>query len=164
MQDLALLYTSPRLQDQCTLYKRYKSPTHRSKLKPLTPPMPELIIPESDATVRVRMIDTSGVMVVNAKPFIEPVQKGHELVSLPVAAFLIDHPPSGRKIMFDLGVRKDYWKLPAALQKRLGFVIPALRVDKDTTEILQEKGISLDRICKSIRSNFRHANILTLHL
>lgn len=110
--------------------------------------MADLNLPVSDATVRVRMVDTTGVMVVNAQSFIEPVQRGHEFLNLYVAAFLIEHPTSGRKVMFDLGVRKEFWRLPAALQKRLGFVIPALRVDKDTTEILQEKGIRLDEICE----------------
>ncbi|POR32500.1 Uncharacterized protein TPAR_07279 [Tolypocladium paradoxum] len=116
--------------------------------------MPELNVLVSNATVRVRMVDTSGVMVVNAKPFIEPVQKGHEFLNLYVAAFLLDHAASGRKVMFDLGIRKEYWKLPAALQKRLGFVIPALRVDKDTTEILQEKDIALDQISCVIWSHY----------
>lgn len=111
--------------------------------------MSGLHLPVSDAIVRIRVINTSGVMVVNAKSFIEPVQPGHEALNLPVAAFILDHAPSGRRIMFDLGVRKDYWKLPASLQKRLGFVIPALRVDEDTTEILRRKGVRLDEICRS---------------
>lgn len=109
--------------------------------------MASLGIPVSNATARVRMVDTTGVMLVKSAAFIQPVQKGHETLSLYVAAFLIDHPASGRKIMFDLGVRKDYWTLPALLQTRLGTFIPGLRVDKDTTEVLQEQGISLDEIC-----------------
>lgn len=109
--------------------------------------MTALKFPESSATVRVRMVDTTGVMVVNAQSFIEPLREGQDHLNLYVAAFLVEHPRLKRKVMFDLGVRKEYWKLPAALQKRLGFVIPALRVDKDTTEILQEKGIGLDEIC-----------------
>ena len=109
--------------------------------------MASLGVPMSNATARVRMVNTTGVMLVNSAPFIQPVQKGHQTLSLYVAAFLIDHVASGRKIMFDLGVRKDYWNLPASLQKRLGTVIPGLRVDKDTTDILQEQGIALDEIC-----------------
>ncbi|KAF1991025.1 hypothetical protein K402DRAFT_368804 [Aulographum hederae CBS 113979] len=116
--------------------------------------MAELGCPHSTSTVRLRMIDTTAVMVVNAKFFIEPVQKGHEQLNLYVAAFLIEHPPSGRKIMFDLGVRKDYWKLPAGLQKRLGFIIPGLRVDRDATEILEEKGVGLGDISSVIWSHY----------
>ncbi|KAL1910920.1 hypothetical protein Sste5344_003092 [Sporothrix stenoceras] len=108
--------------------------------------MTSLGVPISIATARVRMVDTTSVMLVKSAPFIQPVQKGHEILSLYIAAFLINHPPSGRKIMFDLGVRKDYWTLPASLQKRLGTVILGLRVDKDTTEVLQEQSISLDEI------------------
>lgn len=106
-------------------------------------------LPQSNNTVRVQMIDTTGVMVVNAKSFIAPVQPGHEWINIYVSAYLIQHPKTGKRVMFDLGVRKDYWNLPAALQKRLGAVIPSLRVDKDVTEILQEKGIALDEICES---------------
>nr|KAK5438363.1 hypothetical protein LTR18_008885 [Exophiala xenobiotica] len=110
--------------------------------------------PPSNSTVRVRMIDTTAVMVVNAKMFVEPVQKGHEWININVAAFLIEHPASGKKAMFDLGVRKDYWNLPASMQKRLGFVVPALRVDKDVTEILQGKGVELDQISSVIWSHY----------
>lgn len=110
--------------------------------------MEALNVPISDAVARVRMIDTTGVMVVNAESFIEPMQPGHDFLNLYVAVFLIEHAPSGTKVMFDLGVRKDFWELPAMLQKRLGHVIPALRVDKDTTEILQENGVDLGDICR----------------
>ena len=108
--------------------------------------MSSLTIPAADETVRVRMVDTTAAMVVNSKSFIEPVQEGHERLNLPVAAFLVEHRASGKKVMFDLGVRKDYWALPAMLQKRLGTVIPALRIDRDATEILQDNGIALDQI------------------
>lgn len=127
--------------------------------------MSPLTIPVAQQTVRVRMVDTTAAMVVNAKSFIEPVQKGHELLNLPVAAFLVEHHTSGKKVMFDLGVRKDYWHLPAGLQKRLSTLIPALRVDRDTTEILQDNGIQLDQICTvshtlySLLCHFEHVLI-----
>lgn len=37
---------------------------------------------------------------------------------------------------------------PAVIQKRLGDVIPSLKVDKDISEILQEKGVPVDSICE----------------
>ncbi|OAP57923.1 hypothetical protein AYL99_08661 [Fonsecaea erecta] len=114
----------------------------------------ELHIPASDATVRVCMVDTTAIMRVNAKSFIEPVQPGHEFINIYVAAFLVEHGASGKKVMFDLGVRKDYWNLPAVLQKRLGFVIPDLRVDKDATEVLEESGVTLDEISSVIWSHY----------
>ncbi len=50
--------------------------------------------------------------------------------------------------MFDLGVRKDYWNYAAILQKRIGSVIPSLRVEKGVSEILEEGGVGLDQICE----------------
>jgi len=102
--------------------------------------------PKSDNTVRVRMIDTTSVMTISSESFVEPVQPGHEVLNVTDVAFLVEHEPSGKKVMFDLGVRKDYWNLPAVIQKRLGAVIPSLKVDKDTSEILQENGIDLKLI------------------
>lgn len=105
--------------------------------------------PPSNATVRVQMIDTTAVLTVRAESFVKPVQEGHNLLNLTDVAFLIEHEGSGKRVMFDLGVRKDYWNLAAVLQKRLGSVIPSLRVEKDVPEILTEGGIGLDTICES---------------
>lgn len=113
-------------------------------------PSATICFPHSTSTVRVRLVDTSGVMVANTKSLLEPVQAGHEFLNIYVAAFLLEHVASGKKVMFDLGIRKDYWNLPAVIQTRMSQLIPALRVDRDTTEILQSSGVQLADICKSI--------------
>jgi hypothetical protein len=107
-----------------------------------------LSIPRSESTIRVRMIDTTAKMTVRAESFIEPVQQGHKFLNLTAVAFLLEHEPSGRKVMFDLGVRKDYWNYAAVLQKRIGTVIPSLRVDKGVPEILEENAVELGSICE----------------
>jgi hypothetical protein len=116
---------------------------------------PILDLPISEQTVRVRMIDPGAVMTVKAESFIKPVQKGHELLNLTCVAFLIEHEPSGKKVMFDLGVRKDYWNLAPVIQRRLGAAIPSLRVDGDKTPevLLQKNGISLESIGRWDSSN-----------
>jgi len=123
----------------------------------MSPPI--LDIPTSEYTVRVRMIDPGAVMTVKAELFIKPVQKGHELLNLTCVAFLIEHAPSGKKVMFDLGVRKDYWNLAPVIQKRLGAAIPSLRVDGDTPAVLQENGISLESIASVIWSHYHWDHI-----
>ncbi|EXJ62727.1 hypothetical protein A1O7_03165 [Cladophialophora yegresii CBS 114405] len=110
--------------------------------------------PRSPSTIRVRMIDTTARMTVRAESFVEPVQPGHEILNLSAVAFLLEHEPSGRKVMFDLGVRKDYWNYAAILQKRIGTVIPSLRVDKGVPEILEDKGIDLGSISSVIWSHY----------
>lgn len=92
------------------------------------------------------MIDTTVLMTIKAESFVEPVLPGHELINVTEVAFLVENESLGKRVLFDAGVRKDYWNLPAVIQKRLGDVIPSLRVDKDMTEILREADISLDSI------------------
>ncbi|KAJ9647473.1 hypothetical protein H2204_000102 [Knufia peltigerae] len=110
--------------------------------------------PASQHTVRVRLINTTAVMTIKAELFIRPVQKGQESLNVTSAAFLIEHEASNRKIMFDLGVRKDYWNLSPAVQKRLGTVITSLKVDTDTPTILQDNGIGLDSISSVVFSHY----------
>jgi hypothetical protein len=96
----------------------------------------------------VRLIDTTARMTVRAESFVSPVQPGHEFLNLTAVAFFIEHEASGRKVMFDLGVREDYWNYAAVLQKRIGTVIPSLRVDKAVSETLGAGGVGLGEICK----------------
>ncbi|EHY57538.1 Gamma-lactamase MBL1 [Exophiala dermatitidis] len=115
---------------------------------------PTIDFPSSNNTVDVRLVDTTAVLTARAESFIEPVQEGHEVLNITCAAFLLHHESSGKRIMFDLGVRKDYWNLSATIQKRLGDVIPSLKVDRDTTEVLTEKGVPLDSISSVIWSHY----------
>lgn len=109
--------------------------------------------PPSQNTVTVRMLDTTAVMKLSAEAFLDPVMPGHEYMSVVDVAFLIENPRQNKKAMFDLGVRKDYWNMPPAVAKRVETVIPGIRVDKDVTEILVEKGVRLDEIDNVIWSH-----------
>ena len=113
-----------------------------------------LELPKSNHTVRVRVVDTTSIMTIKSELFIDPVQPGHELINVTDIAFLIEHEPSGKKVMFDLGCRKDYWNLPPVISNRLGNVIPSLKVKQDVSEILEEKGIALDAISSIIWSHY----------
>jgi hypothetical protein len=121
----------------------------------------QLEVPQSNATVRVHLIDTTTVMTIKSESFIKPVVKGHETISAPDVAFLIEHP-SGKRVLFDLGCRKDYWNLPDVIKARLGDVIPSLRVDKDVSEILVENEVELESICSySLKTSIHLTNVLT---
>jgi hypothetical protein len=77
--------------------------------------LPALNIPPSNATIKVSVID-SGTRV-GALPsgiFFEPEIKGHELLYAPSYSFLLEHEPSGSKLVFDLGVSKDWMNTPPA--------------------------------------------------
>lgn len=94
------------------------------------------------------MIDTMATVTAKAECFLKPTLPGHELLSITVACFLIENERLGKKAMFDLGVRKDFWNAPPAVARRLEAAIPGVKVDQDVTEILQDQGISLESIGK----------------
>ena len=113
---------------------------YQKGLQGLNPP------PLSNNTVRVRMIDTSSIMSLDASSFVDPVMPGHEVMSVVTVAFLIENERLGKKAMFDLGTRKDYWNCPPFTLKRIEQAIPGIRIDKGVTEILVEKGVGLNEI------------------
>lgn len=105
--------------------------------------------PPSQNCVRVRMVDTTSVMSLHAEGFVYPVMPGHEIMSVTTMAFLIENDRLGKKAMFDLGTRKDYWNSPPMTLRRIEDAIPGVRIEKDVTEILQEKGMDLSEISKT---------------
>lgn len=96
------------------------------------------------------MLDTTSVMSLDASSFVKPVMPGHETMSVITVAFLIENERLGKKAMFDLGTRKDYWNCPPFTLARIEAAIPGVRVDKDVTEILEENGIKLAEIGRLI--------------
>jgi hypothetical protein len=88
-------------------------------------------------------------MSLDASSFVKPVMPGHETMSVTTVAFLIENGRLSKKAMFDLGTRKDYWNSPPFTLTRIEAAIPGVRVDKDVTEILKEKGVKLGEIGKS---------------
>ncbi|KAL1894029.1 hypothetical protein Sste5346_006171 [Sporothrix stenoceras] len=120
--------------------------------------------PRSKNTVRVRMLDTTSVMSLHAFSFVDPVMPGHELMSVTTMAFLIENERLGKKAMFDLGTRKDYWNSPPMTLRRIQDAIPGVRIDKDVTEILQEKDIPLKEIDDIIWSHSHWDHMGSPHL
>ncbi|KEF52376.1 uncharacterized protein A1O9_11617 [Exophiala aquamarina CBS 119918] len=123
--------------------------------------MPDkLTVPPSENTVRVRMIDSTARFTLQAESFFEPSQRGLQCYEVPDVAFLIDHEPSGRAVMFDLGVRKDYWNLPKVMLHRLSTdIISNVKIDSDVPDILLENGIMLEKISAVIWSHYHWDHI-----
>lgn len=119
-------------------------------------------IPKSDNCVRVRMVDAECHMALASQHFFQPTPPGHEILYSTDVAFLIENPRLGKKAMFDLGTRKDWWKQPPMITKRLGTFLRYIKVDRDVTEILEEGGIKLESISMTMplrsKNDFRVAN------
>ena len=109
---------------------------------PAATPPPILNIPESEAIVHVRVINsTSRIRGIPASVFFEPEIKGFEVLDCPAYSFLIEHPPSGRKVLWDLGVRKDWENFAPRIRKRIRDGGWQVTVEKGVAEILEEGGL-----------------------
>lgn len=85
-------------------------------------------------------------MTLHAQPFIHPVLPGHAAVNMTNVAFLVENEHLGKKAMFDLGTKKDFWNLTPRLQDRFDSFLWGMRVDKNVKDILEEKNVSPESI------------------
>lgn len=73
--------------------------------------LPNLKIPSSNNTCTVRVIDSTASGKGPAKLILSPHIPGHDNLEFPCFSFLISHEAKGKNILFDIGIRKDYWNL-----------------------------------------------------
>ena len=109
----------------------------------ISKPPPSLNIPDSKSVVNVHIINsTSRMKGIPYSLFMTPSYKGLDTLDAPAFSFLIEHQSSGRKLLFDLGVRKDWENMPSTIVKRIedgGFTVT---VEKGIVEILQAGGVA----------------------
>ncbi|KAJ5710478.1 hypothetical protein N7488_004634 [Penicillium malachiteum] len=80
-------------------------------------------------------------MRLSCSDLLEPNIPQHQNLHVPSFSFLIEHPGLGQKILFDLGLRKNFASHPPAVQKFLDESHWELHVEKDITEILKESQV-----------------------
>ncbi|KAH8821884.1 beta-lactamase-like protein [Xylogone sp. PMI_703] len=102
-------------------------------------PAPEFRIP-AGASIKVSIINTTGAMEVPLGSFMSPVMPGHEILRGPAFSFLIEHT-TGRKLLFDLGCRKDWRNLPPKVLDLVTQPHWKIEVEKSVVDILQENGV-----------------------
>lgn len=107
----------------------------------MSPAPPDLKIPSSSTTVKVRIIDTTtSIDGIKLGPFVQPEIKGHEVLKCPAFSFLIEHA-SGRKLLFDLGVRKDYENMAPRIVDRMKNGGWKVTVKQGVREQLEANGV-----------------------
>lgn len=109
---------------------------------------PDLDVPPSRNTVRVRAIDTTTRMVCSADAFVEPVIKGHEALNFKTLCFLIEREgPSGTEhVLFDAGSRKDFLNGSPKTQAMIDVCIAGHEVEFGVEEILVASGLELSKL------------------
>jgi len=103
---------------------------------------PPLNIPESNSTVVVHVMNsTTRIQGIPSNFFFEPEIKGFDTLDPTAFSFLIEHPASSRKLLWDLGVRKDWQDLAPGIAKAIKDRGWKVTVEKGVAEILEEGGV-----------------------
>jgi hypothetical protein len=103
-------------------------------------------IPPSSSTVNVSIIDVCTISNVPVDALYTPPIPGLKyLAPAPSFCFLIEHA-SGKKVLYDLGIRKDWENLSPRIVERFKKVGHRPQVKKNVSEVLDEGGTGKDRI------------------
>ncbi|KAG8779168.1 hypothetical protein FRC12_024602 [Ceratobasidium sp. 428] len=117
--------------------------------------LPSWNIPPSDVTVKVSVIDTTTrVHGLPTSLFFVPLIGGNDTIHCPVYSFLIEHEPSGKKLVFDLGVSKTWRDGPPVISKKIIENHWQVDVEKSVSEILTEHNVPLEQINSVIWSHY----------
>lgn len=106
---------------------------------------PDAHIPPGE-TITVKLINpvTFGPSII--KRFMEPAVPGLDTFQeVPSLCFYLEHP-SGRKLVWDLGIRKDYLNYAPKVSEYIPSTGYTFDVTKNVADILQEGGVPLDEI------------------
>lgn len=150
-----------------TFYKRHpfklnsfyisKTTTLNDRTTMAPKPPPRLNIPPGSTAVTVSAIDSTLWLVgVPTEYFYNPPIPSFGRVRSGCWSLLIEHP-SGRKLLYDLGMRKDWEKLPpgCGLKEYMSQgTLQSLSAEKNVSEILSEGGMELEGIEGVVWSHF----------
>jgi hypothetical protein len=115
-----------------------------SEIPAATQGLPPFDIPASsddNGIVTVRVIDTTTRIIMEIGQMLQPKVPGHDNFCSPSYSFLVEHGPSGRKVLFDLGVQKDWENLDPEVVDMIKEFGWSVEVEKDVAEILEEHGV-----------------------
>lgn len=107
---------------------------------------PNLNIPKGSVCVQVKLIDICSISNVGTKSLFTPTVPAFDKISsAPSWIFLLEHP-SGKKVLFDLGIRRDWDNLHSVVAERLQLGTHTIEVKKDIDKYLDECGVGKENI------------------
>lgn len=98
-------------------------------------------VPPGDVAISVKLINpvNFGPAIINR--FMEPAVPGVDKKKPgPVLTFLLEHP-TGKRIVFDLGIRKDYQNYAPTIANYIPTTNYDIQVTHNVIDILEENGI-----------------------
>jgi glyoxylase-like metal-dependent hydrolase (beta-lactamase superfamily II) len=112
-----------------------------------------LTIPNSDVTVKVSIIDSTTRIGIPFALLLSPAVDGLPTYECPAYSFLIEHTSSKSKLLFDLGVRKDWENYAPSLVKRIKDGEWKCEVEENVADILVKHGVDLASITAIVWSH-----------
>lgn len=107
---------------------------------------PHIDIPLASNTVKVHLINPVNFGPAQIHRFMAPPVPGLETFKTsPSHSFFVEHS-SGRKLVFDLGIRKDYQNYSKKIAEYLPTTKYDIQVTQNVADILQEHGTELSDI------------------
>lgn len=102
---------------------------------------PFVEVPPGQEAISVKLINAVNFGPAIIKRFMEPAVPGVEKKKpSPVLTFLLEHS-SGKKLVFDLGIRKDYQNYAPVVANYIPTTNYDIQVTKNVVDILEEGGI-----------------------
>ncbi|KAL4912855.1 beta-lactamase-like protein [Aspergillus aurantiobrunneus] len=102
--------------------------------------------PPPGDTVSIRILNSGTYISIACDVLLNPaISKFDALHRIPCLVFLVEHP-SGRKLLFDLGSRKDWQNLAPAVAKSVKELHLSVEVEKSALEVLEEGGVRGEEI------------------
>lgn len=112
----------------------------------MSPTKMSIAIPASDVTMTVKLVNLVNFGPAILQRFMEPKVPGLDTFKTsPSLCFYLEHP-SGRKLVFDLGIRKDYMNYSPFIAKYLPTTKYDIQVEKNLVDILEEHNIATKEI------------------
>ncbi|KAL4945771.1 hypothetical protein BDV06DRAFT_219015 [Aspergillus oleicola] len=97
----------------------------------------------SGAPITVKLINSVNFGPSHLQRFMAPPVPGVETIPRnPAFSFLLEHD-SGRKLVFDLGIRKDYQNYSRKIAQYIPTTGYTIEVDKNVADILLDRGVDL---------------------
>ena len=124
---------------------RYPGESEVGQQIPKMADLPDFNVPSGQA-ITVKIINTANFGPANLNRFMAPPIPGMEtLPGSPSFSFLMEHH-SGRKLVFDLGIRKDYQNYAPKIANYIPTTNYTIDVTKNVIDVLEESGIKGEEI------------------
>lgn len=103
-------------------------------------------LPSGEVAVKVSLINPVNFGPAILERFMAPPVPGLETFKTsPSLTFLLEHP-TGRKLVWDLGIRKDFQNYSKSIADYIPTTNYDIRVTKNVVDILEENGITRSKI------------------